>query len=140
MTDHDHRTLGGLIRELFEEGRHLFRQEAALAKTELSEKASLMGRNTAFLAAGGLVAFAGVLFLLAGASILLTWGFEHAGLSAAMAAWLGPACVGLVVALIGYGLVHKALATLKNGELKPRETIRSVREDKRWTQQHLQRA
>ena len=136
----DTRTIGALIRELFDEARDLFRQEVTLAKTEASEKASVLGRNVGFIAAGGLVAFAGALFILGALSVLLAWALQNAGLSEGMAAWMGPGIVGLVVAVIGYILVQKGLKTLKDGSLKPERTIRSIQEDKAWTQQRLHRA
>lgn len=139
-TTHETRTIGSLLRELFDEARDLFRQEVALAKTEATEKASLLGRNVAFIAAGGLVAFAGALFILAGISVLLAWALQNAGLSSENAMWLGPLIVGLVVAIVGYTLVNKGLKTLKDGSLKPERTIQSIKEDKQWTQQRLQRA
>ena len=139
-TIHETRTIGSLLRELFDEARDLFRQEVSLAKTEATEKASLLGKNVAFIAAGGLVAFAGALFILAALSVLLSWLFRNAGLSPETATLLGPLTVGLVVTIIGYVLVHKGLKTLKDGSLKPERTIQSIKEDKQWTQQRLQRA
>lgn len=139
-TNHETRTIGALIRELFEEARDLFKQEVTLAKTEASEKASILGRNVAFIAAGGLVAFAGALFILGALSVLLGWALQNAGLSPGNAAWLGPAIIGLVVAITGYVLIQKGLKTLKDGSLKPDRTIQSFKEDKQWTQQQLQRA
>jgi hypothetical protein len=62
------------------------------------------------------------------------------GLSPDVASWLGPLTVGLVVAIIGYILVQKGLKTLKDGSLKPERTIQSIKQDKQWTQQRLQRA
>jgi hypothetical protein len=137
---HETRTIGTLLRELFDEARELLRQEIALAKTEAGEKASILGRNVAFIAAGGFVAFAGFIFILAGLSVLVAWGLRSAGLSGETAMWLGPMIVGLVVAMVGYVLVNKGLKKLKDGSLKPERTIRSVKEDKEWTQQKLQRA
>jgi xanthine/uracil permease len=137
---HETRTIGSLLRELFDEARDLFRQEIALAKTEASEKATLLGRNVAFIAVGGLVAFAGALFVLAGLSVLLAWILQNAGLNPETAMWLGPLIVGLIVAIIGYVLINKGLKTLKDGSLKPERTIQSIKEDKQWTQQRLQRA
>ena len=137
---HESRSIGTLIRELFDEARDLFRQELALAKTEAAEKASLAGKNAAFVAAGGMVAFAGALLILAALSILLAWGLRNAGLSPEVAMWLGPLLVGLAVAIVGYILVNKGLKTLKDGSLKPERTIQSIKEDKQWTQQRLQRA
>ncbi|MGZ8900032.1 MAG: phage holin family protein [Limisphaerales bacterium] len=139
-TPHETRTIGSLLRELFDEARDLFRQEVALAKTEATEKASMLGKNVAFIAAGGFVAFAGALFILAALSVLLSWLFRNAGLSPEMATLLGPLTVGLIVTIIGYILVQKGLKTLKDGSLKPERTIQSIKEDKEWTQQRLQRA
>ena len=139
-TPHETRTIGSLLRDLFDEARDLFRQEVALAKTEASEKASMLGKNVAFIAAGGMVAFAGALFILAALSVLLSWLFRNAGLSAEMATLLGPLTVGLIVTIVGYILVQKGLKTLKDGSLKPERTIQSIKEDKEWTQQRLQRA
>ena len=139
-TTHESRTIGSLLRELFDEARDLFRQEVALAKTEASEKASVLGRNVAFIAAGGLVAFAGALFILAALSVLLAWILQNAGMNEGTAMWLGPLIVGLAVAIVGYILVNKGIKTLKDGSLKPERTIQSIKEDKEWTQQRLQRA
>ncbi|MGZ8938283.1 MAG: phage holin family protein [Limisphaerales bacterium] len=139
-TPHETRTIGSLLRELFDEARDLFRQEVALAKTEATEKASMLGKNVAFIAAGGFVAFAGALFILAALSVLLSWLFRNAGLNPEMATLLGPLTVGLIVTIIGYILVQKGLKTLKDGSLKPERTIQSIKEDKEWTQQRLQRA
>ena len=139
-TTHETRTIGSLLRELFDEARDLFRQELALAKTEATEKASVLGKNVAFIAAGGLVAFAGALLILAALSVLVAWLLQNAGLNAGTAMWLGPLIVGLVVAIVGYILVNKGLKTLKNGSLKPEKTIQSIKEDKEWTQHRLQRA
>ena len=108
-TIHETRTIGSLLRELFDEARDLFRQEVSLAKTEATEKASLLGKNVAFIAAGGLVAFAGALFILAALSVLLSWLFRIAGLSPETATLLGPLTVGLVVPIIGDVLVDKGL-------------------------------
>jgi len=139
-TTQETRTIGSLLRELFDEARDLFHQEIALAKTEAKEKASVLGKNVAFIAAGGLVAFAGAIFILAALSVLLSWALANAGLSEGVAAWLGPLIVGLIVAITGYILVNKGLKTLKDGSLKPERTIQSIKEDKEWTQQRLQRA
>ena len=139
-TTHETRTIGSLLRELVDETRQLFKQEVELAKTEAAEKASVAARNVAFLAGGGMVAFAGAIVLFFGLGILVSWALESAGVQDGLAAWLGPVIVGVVVALVGYILVNKGLKAFKDGSLKPEKTIESLREDKQWTQQRLQRA
>ena len=133
-------SLGGLIRELRDETTTLLRQEVALAKTEMSEKASKFGRNAAYLAVGGLVAYAGLMFILLTLMRLTSLGLLSAGLSAATTAWLAPAIIGVVVAIIGYALVQKAINTFSRESLAPEKTIQSLKEDKQWTQEKLSRA
>ena len=136
-TDHSFATL---IRELRDETTTLLRQEVALAKTELSEKASLVGRNSIYLAVGGLVAYAGLIFILHSLVGLLLVGLLRAGLSEGVATWLAPGIVGLVVAGVGYALVQKAKSTLSRESLAPEKTIQSLKEDKQWTQEKFSRA
>jgi uncharacterized membrane protein len=138
-TPRDDRSIVELIKDLRDETTTLLKQEVELAKTEMSEKASRIGRNVGYLAAGGLVAYAGALFVLLGLSFLVSWGLEKAGLSRELALWLGPALVGLVVGIIGFVLVQKARRTLAQESLKPEITIQSLKEDKIWTQQKFQR-
>lgn len=135
----DH-SLSGLIRELRDETTTLLRQEVALAKTEISEKASKFGRNAAYLAVGGLVAYAGFMFILLTIMRLIFSGLIQAGLSEAVASWLAPAIIGLVVAGIGYALVQKAINTFSREPLAPEKTIQSLKEDKQWTQDKFSRA
>ena len=50
-TNTDERTLGEMFAELSRETRTLVQQELELAKTELTEKASAMGKGAAFILA-----------------------------------------------------------------------------------------
>jgi hypothetical protein len=121
----DDRSLGELFGELAGEISALVRQEATLAKAEMSEKASQIGVNLASLAAGGAVAYAGFLAILAAIIALLV---EAAGLS-----WWGAALlVGIVVAIVGGVLVMKGISALKSANLTPRETLESLKEDAQW--------
>jgi hypothetical protein len=135
----DH-SFASLIRELRDETTTLLRQEVALAKTELTEKASFLGRNSIYLAAGALVAYAGFFFILHSIVGLLQAGLMKVGLSEFVASWLAPGIVGLVVAGIGYALIQKARSTLARESLAPEKTIQSLKEDKQWTQEKFSRA
>ena len=133
---HAEPSFGQLLKELSLESRDLVQQEIALAKAEMSEKASRVGRNIAYLAVGGLIAYAGFMVLLLAAS----WGLREA-LNETMpdniAMWLAPLIVGFVVAIVGYILVQKGITTLKNTSLAPRQTIQSIRENKQWLQDRM---
>ena len=52
MPDKQDRSIGELFAELANESGQLIRQEIALAKVELSEKATIVGRNIAYLVLG----------------------------------------------------------------------------------------
>jgi VIT1/CCC1 family predicted Fe2+/Mn2+ transporter len=122
----DDRSLGELFAELSRESSTLVRQEIELAKTEMSEKVSGLGTHAGMLAAGGALAYAGLLAIIAAAIIAL-----DAWMPLALSALL----VGVLVALIGYFMLQKGLSALKQVDLKPRETIESLKEDKEWAQQ-----
>ena len=120
----DERSLGELFAELAQETSTLVRQEVALAKTELSQTATRVGKDLAFLAVGGAVAYAGFLALLAALAI----GLGQLGVPW----WLAALIVGLVVVGVGYFLVQRGLSALKREDLAPRQTIESLKEDKEW--------
>jgi hypothetical protein len=128
----DHRSINAMIKELRDQTTTLFREEVALAKSEISEKVSRIARNGGYLAAGALVAFAGLIVLLMAASAGLYAGLAAAGIGNMLAGWLAPLIVGAVVIAIGYGLVQKAITTFQNESLVPVRTTDSVREDAQW--------
>jgi len=125
-------SVADLIRDLRDEAFNMVRQQIELAKTETSEKVSKFGRNSAYLAAGGAVIYAGVLFLLAGLTFLGYVGLTAAGVAPATALWLMPLIVGVIVAVIGYVLVQKAISTFKNTSVVPEKTVNTLKEERVW--------
>ena len=119
----DDRSLGELFSELAQETSTLVRQEVALAKTEMGEKASRVGKDVGFLAAGGAVAYAGLLAILAAVIVVL---------DTFLPLWLAALLVGLVVVGVGYFLVKKGLDALKSEDVAPRQTIETLKEDGQW--------
>jgi hypothetical protein len=127
-----------LLRDLRDETTTLLRQEVALAKAELKENASRVGSHAVQIAIGGFVAYAGVIVLLIGLGLLVSVLLVRAGLDRDLAQWLAPAFVGVVVALIGWGMVARAKQAMVTDDLAPRQTIESIRENKQWAQSKLQ--
>jgi Putative Actinobacterial Holin-X, holin superfamily III len=123
MQGRDDRSLGELFSELAQETTTLVRHEVSLAKAEMGEKASRAGKHVGFLAAGGAVAYAGLLAILAGVIILL---------NAVMPLWVAALLVGLVVAAVGYFLVRRGLDALKREDFAPRQTMETLKEDQQW--------
>jgi hypothetical protein len=60
-TSQDDRSLGELFSALATDTSTLVRQEVELAKTEMTQKATRVGKDIGFLLAGGAVAYAGFL-------------------------------------------------------------------------------
>lgn len=135
--DTDPRSLADLIRDLRDESTVLLRQEVSLAKTEMTEKASKVGRNAAYLAVGALVGVVALYFLL---------GALAAGISVAIndtdwaphGVWIGPLIVGMIVAVVAMSMISKAQHTLSHVNLVPEKTIESLKEDKQWAQAKVQ--
>lgn len=128
----NHKSLGTLLRDLRDELTDLLRQEVALARTEVREGVGRAVRNVVFLAVGGVVAAIGLLFVLAAGAMLITAGLIAAGVDAPTAAWLGPLILGLVVALIGWALMQKAISTLRDTRMYPAKTVQTLKENARW--------
>jgi hypothetical protein len=116
-------SLGELFAELTREMTTLVRQEVRLAGTEVSQKVTGVGRHIGMLAAGGLIAYAGFLALVAAIVMLL---------ANVIAWWLSALIVGLVVAGIGYFMVRRGMDALKQVDLMPRQTVATIKEDIAW--------
>jgi membrane protein len=120
----EERTLGEMFAELSRDTRTLLQQEITLAKTELREKAAAAGKSAGLIAAGGLVAYGGLLGIVAAVVLAL--------IELGLPAWAGALVGGIVVAATGYFLVRSGLGRLSTQELKPRETIETLKEDAQW--------
>lgn len=128
QTRRDDRSLGELFAELSRETSNLVREEVALAKSEVRKTATEAGKDVGFMAAGGSVAYAGFLAIIA--AIILVLG-EFLPL------WIAALLVGLVVAGIGYFLVQRGLSGFKNLQVAPQQTIETLKEDKEWIQEQM---
>ncbi len=129
MTDE---SLADLVRDLRDESITLVRQQIELAKTETNEKISKTGKNAAFLGAGALIAYAGLIYLMQ----FMNWGgrqlLQMWGLSAEVSLWLMPLILGVIVGTIGYILIQKAIRTFKHMKAAPEKTMQSIKEDQQW--------
>jgi hypothetical protein len=116
-----------LLSSLRDEVKRLIREEIKLAKTELSQKFGTFGKNAAFLAIGGLIAYGGALILLTGVGGLIAYFFNRAGLSPLMSIALGLLCMGFLVVALGGGLAMKALKAFQENSLAPEKTIDAIK-------------
>ena len=116
-------SIAEFVTRLSKETVTLVRKEVQLAKAEMSQKASRVGKNVGFLVVGGVVAYTGLLALIA-AVILVLW--------LVIPYWLSAAIVGFVISAIGAILVVKGANTLRQEDPTPRETVETLQEDKEW--------
>ncbi|MFN6962413.1 MAG: phage holin family protein [Pyrinomonadaceae bacterium] len=123
MVRKDDRSIGELFSELASETSTLIRQEVALAQVEITQKATAAGKNVGYLAVGGFIGYAGLLAVLAGVII---------GLSYFMPPWLAAFGVGVIVGVIAYVMISSALTALRTMDMTPTETVESIKEDARW--------
>lgn len=112
-------SLSELLASLAGDIRTLIRQEANLAKIEMSQKATRVGRDAAYLAAGGAMVYAGFLALLVAIIALL-------------ALFIPLWSSALIVAVAGYFLIDAGRKALKRADLRPQETIETLKEDTQW--------
>jgi membrane protein len=122
--NNDNRTLGELFAELSRETRTLVKQEIQLAKAELTEKVSRLGRSAGLVVGGSLIAYGGMLAIIAAIVLVL--------IELGLPAWAGALLGGVLLAGVGYVLIRSGLAGLRPQELKPQQTIDTLKEDAQW--------
>lgn len=115
--------LGELLSDLSYEVQDLIRKELKLAKSEMTWKMSRSVKDMRSLAMGGAVLYAGALAIVAGLVIIL-------GMFVPL--WASALIVGAIVAGAGYLMVRKGINDLKRIEIKPEETVSSIREGGKW--------
>ena len=124
----ENRPLGDLFGDLAAEMSNLVRQEVALAKVEVAQKAKYVGRNVGYLVIGGAVAYAALLAIIAAIIMLL---------AKVVPGWGAALIVGAVVGGIGWMLIGKAMSALQQADLTPRETVETLKEDATWMKQQI---
>src|SRR6185369_14543313 len=120
--------LGDLLGDLATNMSNLVRQEVALAKVEITQKATYVGRNVGYLVVGGAVAYAALLAIVAAIIMLL---------AKVMPGWGAALLVGVVIAIVGWLLIGKAITALQEADLTPRETVETLKEDATWMKQQI---
>jgi uncharacterized membrane protein YqjE len=122
-------SLGRLFNDLSSDFTELVREEMRLARVETMEKVSTATRGIISMVAGGLVAYAGLLALLAMAVLLL---------GGMMPYWLSSAIVGIVAIVIGLILISAGRNALSNVTIVPEKTIETLKDDAEWVKEKVQ--
>ena len=125
------RSMGTLLRDLAEGSATLVKNEARLARIEVTTMLRAVGTGTAEIAVGGVLALLGVLALFTGLVLLPgdQWLRDQY--------WLAALIVTLVAGGIAAWFAKQGLALLSPKRLAPDETIASLKEDKEWLKHPL---
>ena len=111
-------SMSGMFAGLLRSIGDLVRAELNLATTEMTGKATRIGKDVGFLAIGGAITYAGF-FVLLGAVIRV--------LEVILPRWLASLLVGLLTAGGGAFLVQKRLQALKEADLAPQQAIDTLK-------------
>lgn len=117
-------TIGELFGELTRETGMLIRQQMELARLELSQRVSRLGRGLTRVVIGGALATGGLLAIVAGIVLAVT--------ALGVPAWVSALVVGAVLAPIGYVLAQQAIAAMSREELAPQATLETLKENAEW--------
>ena len=129
MKERTDRSLGDLFGDLTDQLSRLIRQEIALARTETMARVTTVGRDAALVGAGGALAYAGLLVLLAAVVLWL--------IDVGLDAWAAALLVGALVAAIGGGMVLVGRNRLAAADLTPHRTIKTLQDDADWAKERL---
>jgi hypothetical protein len=124
----EERSIGELFGELTQDMTLLVRQEIQLARAELEQKTSHIGRNLGTVGTGGFTAYVGALALVAALILFLA---DVVG----MTAWVSSLIVGGVLAITGYLILQRGLRSLKQTDLTPRRTVETLKDDVQWAKE-----
>ncbi len=124
----DQRTFSELLKDFAFEVRTLLQQELLLLKTEMSEKASEIGKGLGLVVMGAMLLLGcyvtGIAALVVG---LLTWMHPLVALLT----------VSGLLALAGYACLQKGRTVLQQLDPAPRKTLMSLKEDAQWVTREM---
>lgn len=127
MAEIKDKSLGELFGDLTRETSNLVRQEVQLAKTEMAQKAAIVGKSAGLAIAGALLglgafgAFVATLILL-----LVKFGLE---------AWLAALIVTAVLGGLAAALAMMGISAIKKASLAPKHTVETLKEDVQWAKE-----
>jgi len=122
------RSLGELLGDLTREITKLARHEFEFARVELARKIRRVSKDVVFVGIGGLLAYAGLLYLLAAAvcalALLAPW-------------WLATLIVGATALVPGSLILLIGIYRLRRSHLALDQTMAQLKEDKEWLRKQI---
>jgi hypothetical protein len=117
-------SIGELFGELTRETGTLIRQQMELARLELSQRVSRLGKGLTRVVIGGALATGGLLAIVAGIVLAVT--------AMGVPAWVSALVVGAALALVGYLLAQQAITAMSREDLTPQATLETLTENAEW--------
>ncbi len=121
-----HRSMAEIIQDIATNLQEMVRSEFRLAKAELTDRAKQAGKAAGILGAG--------IAVLAVAALLIVVTCV-AALALVMPVWLASLIMAVLLGMVGGGMAMAGRSKLKHANLKPENTIHSVKEDVEWLKQ-----
>jgi hypothetical protein len=117
----DTRSLAAHLSELADETTTLFRKEIELARAEINENVHKLQKGAVWMGSSGAVLYAGALLMLAAVTLFV---------AKFIPLWLSAFLVGGLTLGAGYAMFARGKKDVKDTDLVPHRTVRSVREAK----------
>ena len=118
------RSLGELFSDLSQQTAELIRQEMRLAKAELSDKLSDVGKHVAMIAAAAVFGVAALMAVTAGIVLLL--------IEVGVVPWLAAVITAAMMGLAAFLLAQSGITALRKKSIAPVETMHSLKETTQW--------
>jgi len=118
------RSLGELFSDLSQQTADLIKQEMRLAKTEIGEKLSDVGKHAMMIGASVAFGLAAVIAVAAAIALLLV--------DIGVAPWGAAIITAAVMGLVAYLLAQSGISALRKKSIAPVETIHSLKETTQW--------
>lgn len=124
------RGIGQLLTDLGSQASTLIRKEIDLARVEITSGVGRAGRAAAITVAGAALLFAGLLVLLASATLgLIAMGLDP---------WLAALVIGGIVLAIGGFATSAGITAIQATDLAPKQAAASIREDIDYLKEQIQ--
>ena len=118
------RGVGQLIRDVAEDGAHLARQEVHLARIEFAQIARDIGKGTGLTVAAAMLGLLTVQMLVFGIALLLGDALFHGNY------WIAAFVLTVILGGIAFYLLKRGAALLSPKNIKPEQTLSTLRRHK----------
>ena len=121
---HTHRGVGQLLRDVAQDGAHLARQEVNLARIEFAQIARDIGKGTVFAVAAAMLGLLTVQMLVFGLALVMGDALFRGHY------WIGAFVLSAILGGIAFYLLKRGTALLSPKNIKPEQTLATLRRHK----------